>query len=180
MNEAPAGGKRRIDRILQEGYVEGLSRLPLDELRGRRDECLAEREYLSLIRRMVQGRADILRAERDRRRGTAGEGTLVDRLPSILADEGPRGHVRGEAVRVAIAEEELAQARRRVERLVADAVLSNPAALSDDDLDGALDRLLAEEREVSGARGAVIAVHDLLQEELKRRYKEDPSRVPSA
>ena len=182
MEQATQNGKRRIDRILASGFADDLGGLPLDEVRARRDECLAEREYLSLLRRMVQGRADILRAERQRRSGGGGgagetDQELVERLSKILADEGPRGPVRGEAVRVGSGEEELSLARRRVERLVADAALSDPGSLSEEDLSAALDRLETEEREVSATRASVMEVHDRLQDELKRRFKEDPSQA---
>jgi hypothetical protein len=171
-------GNRRIDRIRQPGFVEGLEELPLDELRERRDECLAEREYLSLLRRLVQGRAEILRAEIERRGGAGPEGGLVDRLAKVLAAE-PQGPARGEAVRVGVPEEEMLHARRRVERLVADAGLSDPGALDDAALGAAVEALASEEREVSAARAEVLRALDALQDELKRRYREDPSLVLS-
>ena len=171
-------GHRRIDRILDPGYVEGLEDLSLDELRARRDECLAEREYLSLLRRLVQGRAEILRAELDGRGATTQDEPLVERLSTILATEG-HAPSRGEAVRVGVPEEEMLLARRRVERLVADAGLSDPGALDDEQLGRAVDALAAEEHEVSQARAHVIDALDRLQDELKRRYKQDPSLVLS-
>jgi hypothetical protein len=42
-----------------------------------------------------------------------------------------------------------------------------------------VDVLEAEEQEVSRDRSAVIDVLDRVQDELKRRYKEDPSLVLS-
>lgn len=175
---AEPGGNRRIDRILRPDFADGLPELSLDELRSRRDECLAEREYLSLLRRLVQGRAEILKAEVERRGGSDDQAPLVDRLSTILAAEG-QGPSRGEAVKVGVPEEEMLLARRRVERLVTDTGLSDPGALDDDRLARAVDALAGEEREVSGERAAVIGVLDRLQDELKRRYKEDPSRVLS-
>lgn len=173
-----AGGNRRIDRITRPEYLEGLSELPLDELRSRRDECYAEREYLSLLRRLVQGRAEILRAEVERRGGGGPGGSLVDQLSQILSSETP-GPARGEAVKVGVPEEELMLARRRVERLVADAGLSDPGALDDERLAEAIELLAGEERAVSAARGEVLQVMDALQDELKRRYRDDPSLVLS-
>ena len=167
---------RRIDRIRRPEYVQGLENLSLDELRLRRDECLAEREYLSLLRRLVQGRAEILKAEIERRGPGGDQVPLVDRLSEILSGE-PQGPSRGEAVRVGLPEEEMLLARRRVERLVADAGLSDPGSLDDDRLASAVDLLAREERQVSADRGNVHTVLDALQDELKRRYKEDPSRV---
>ena len=170
------GGNRRIDRIMREGFAEGLAGLDLEEVRRRRDECLAEREYLSLLRRLVQGRAEILKAEIERR-GDGGQGSLVDRLSTILAPEASRGPSRGEALRVELPEEEMLLVRRRLERLVADASISDPGALDDEALGRAVELLAKEELEVSESRSAVIAVLDRLQDELKRRYKDDVSQV---
>lgn len=173
------GGNRRIDRILADDFAEDLGALPLEELKQRRDECLAEREYLSLLRRLVQGRFDILQAEVKRRR-TGEDEALLERLPTILADRA-RGVARGEVLRVGTGEEEeVAQARRRVERLVADAAISDPGGLADEELDRAVGALKGEERLVSETRNAVIAVHELLQEELKRRFREDFSPVANS
>ena len=62
MNEEhPAN--RRIDRIREPSYLDGIDAKPLADVRALRDECMAEREYLSLLRRLVQGRAEILKAE---------------------------------------------------------------------------------------------------------------------
>jgi hypothetical protein len=70
-------------------------------------------------------------------------------------------------------------ARRRIERLVADAEISDPGALDDDRLAAAVDLLGREEREVSAARNDVLHAMDELQDELKRRYREDPTLVLS-
>jgi hypothetical protein len=171
------GGNRRIDRVLSPAFLENLADLSLSEVKARRDEALAEREYLSLLRRLLQGRIDILGAERARR--TGGESTpLVERLPEALADEGPTGS-RGEVLRVTVPEHELALARRRIEQLTADTTISDPTALSEEQLALAERRLRDEERVVSEARSAVIGAHDALQGELKRRYKEDLSQITS-
>jgi RsiG-like len=168
-------GHRRIDRIRDAAYLEGIGDLPLEDLRARRDECLAEREYLSLLRRLVQGRAEILQAELASRAAGEDAGPLVDRLATILAGDEAPGPARGEAVKVGLPEDELLLARRRVERLVADAGISDPTVLDDDALATAAEMLVAEEREVSANRSVVLAVLDTLQAELKRRYKDDPS-----
>ncbi len=172
-----SNGHRRIDRIRDTGYAHNVGELSLDDLRQRRDECLAEREYLSLLRRLVQGRAEILRAELDARGSDEDRGPLVDRLAQILAGDERQTASRGEAVKVGLPEEEMLLARRRIERLVADAGISDPGALSDESLAAAVELLASEEREVSTARSDVIRVLDTLQDELKRRYREDPTLV---
>ena len=172
MNEdRPAN--RRIDRIRDPSYLDGIEGHSLEDVRARRDECMAEREYLSLLRRLVQGRAEILKAELASR-GSDDARPLVERLSEILASDQPVTS-RGEAMKVSLPEEEMLLARRRIERLVADAGISDPSELDDDRLKEAVDVLAGEEREVSAQRGDVHRVLDALQDELKRRYKEDPS-----
>ncbi len=172
MNEEHPGN-RRIDRIREPSYLEGIDSKSLEDVRARRDECMAEREYLSLLRRLVQGRAEILKAELAAR-GSDDHRPLVDRLSEILASDEPATS-RGEAMHVSLPEEEMLLARRRIERLVADAGISDPTELDDAKLEEAIELLAGEEREVSAQRTDVLRVLDALQDELKRRYKEDPS-----
>jgi hypothetical protein len=80
-------------------------------------------------------------------------------------------------VRVGLPEDELLLARRRIERLAADAGISDPTTLADARLAAAVGLLTDEEHEVSEARAEVIGVLDVLQGELKRRYKDDPTLV---
>ncbi|MDQ4107599.1 MAG: aerial mycelium formation protein [Actinomycetota bacterium] len=166
-------GNRRIDRIRDPSYLEGIESMTLEDVRTRRDETMAEREYLSLLRRLVQGRAEILKAELASR-SNDDHRPLVDRLSEILASDQPTTS-RGEAMRISLPEEEMLLARRRIERLVADAGISDPSALDDASLREAVEVLAGEEREVSTQRGEVHRVLDAIQDELKRRYKDDPS-----
>jgi hypothetical protein len=165
---------RRIDRIRDPAFLQTLHDLPLDVLRERRDDCLAEREYLSLLRRLLQGRAEILRAELDGRAAGEDRSDLIDHLTTILSDDHPVTS-RGEAVRVVVPDEEMLLARRRVERLASDVGISDPTSLDDAALGDAIEALAIEEHNVSDARLQVIGILDTLQDELKRRYKDDPT-----
>jgi hypothetical protein len=165
------GGKRRIDRVLAPEFAEGLQDIEQDELRRRRDLSRAELEYLSFLRRLLQGRRDILQAELDRRRRGGDQETLLAQIAAILADA-PTGQSRGEALVLSVPDEEIDLARRRVERLVSDARLSDLPRLSDDELEDAVAGIDEEERAISDARSRVIEVHDMLQAELVRRIRE--------
>jgi hypothetical protein len=179
VTDAPMiGGKRRIDRVLAPEFLEGVDALDMEELRRRRDLCRAEREYLSLVRRLLQGRRDILQAELERRRTGDRSGTIVDQLAATLADA-PLGPSRGEAPVVTLPEEELMLARRRVERLLSDARLSDLESMSDEELEDSVTRIEDDERAVSDARTKVFAVHDALQDELKGRWRERVRRMES-
>ena len=63
----PVSGSPRTTRVLDPSFVEHLDESSLAEVRRRRDEALAEREFQSYLRRLIQVRQDILRSERERR-----------------------------------------------------------------------------------------------------------------
>lgn len=180
MRDTPmTGGKRRVDQVLAEGFTDALDRLDDREVRRRRDLARAELEYLSFLRRLLQGRRDILRDELDRRRSGGEPQSVVERVVSVLS-EGSRGPSRGDAPMVSLPDEELALARRRVERLLSDAHLSDLASLSNEDLEGAVSRIDGEERGVSETRSRVIRSLDLLQDEVKRRLREQHGTLAQA
>lgn len=166
----------RLGRILDPSFLEGLTDLPLEEVRQRRDEALAEREFQSYLRRLLQVRLDLLAREQERRRAGEPSQPLVERLTSLLA-EGPQGPGRGEALRTVISEEDMAEAERRADAVVPETALASAESLSDEEIERALEGLRAEEHTISGDRSEVFRVHDALQEELKRRYREDPSQA---
>jgi hypothetical protein len=89
--EVVPGGQRRIDRVLDPGFTDGVDQLDLPELRARREEAEAEEADVSYLRRLLQGRLDILRAELVRRSagGDQDVGGLLAGLPAILTDDSP-------------------------------------------------------------------------------------------
>jgi hypothetical protein len=176
MTEFVAGGRRRIDRVLAPAYLEELSHLDIQGVRARRAEAQQEEVDLSYARRLLQGRIDLLRAERASRRG---QGPLVDRphtdeeivaaLKEILCDD-PSGT--DTPVRFVGAEpSRVGEHRREAERAVADVGGSDLAATTDDQLDEALSELAAIEGRVSRSRKRVQLVVDALTEEIARRYR---------
>jgi hypothetical protein len=166
----------RNSEILEPGFLEELEGLPTAEIRRRRDLAHAEREFQSYLRRIVQVRLDILQAERERRRSGAAPGHIVDRLTKVLA-EGPPRTSRGEALRFSLSAEEMEDADRRVEEILGSMAEVPAENISDEQLEETLGVLRAEERSVSSSRLTIFRVHDVLQDELKRRYREDPSIV---
>ena len=123
--EAIAGGKRRIDRVLDPRFVADVDRLELDELRRRRGEAEAEEEGISYLRRVLQGRIDILRAELLRRNNGAESehdvAGLVAGLPGILSDAGSSNFTPIPKIRMPLPN---GKHRRRLERLVSDETIA--------------------------------------------------------
>ncbi len=177
MSASPTGrGLRRIDRVLAEDYLAGLGSASLADVRALRAEAEQEEVDLSYLRRLVQGRLDVLRAELDRRRG--GGGDLVAGLAQILAEE-QRTPARGLGRHSAVQPSRVDQHRRYVEALVADVDLSDVSARSDEDVERALQVLSGEEQVLSGKRREVQKVMDACSAEITRRYRDGEADVES-
>jgi RsiG-like len=176
LSDGSPRGNRRIDRVLSEGYLDGLSELSLADVRALRHDAEQEEADLSYLRRLLQGRVDIIRAELARRRGELGEsGNIIDQLPRILADE--RGPARGLGRHAVVEPSRVDEHRRLVERLVADSDLSALAGRTADQLDETLVRFGEHERNISEQRRAVQAVMDACASEITRRYREGEADV---
>ena len=171
----PRPGNRRIDRVLAEDFLAGLQGLPLQEVRGLRADAEQEEVDLSYIRRMIQGRLDILRAELNRREGASGQ-DLVKGLAAILADE-PRAPARGLGRHTTMEPSRADSHRRYVEALVADVDLSDVSARSTDELAHAMRTLSEEEQELSAKRRQVQRVMDECGAEITRRYRDGEADV---
>jgi hypothetical protein len=174
----PDRGNRRIDRVLSEDFLANLPTATLEEVRALRGEAEQEEVDLSYIRRMIQGRLDIVRAEVERRGGGDATRSLVDSLPSILADE-QRSPARGLGRHATLEPSRADQHRRYVERLVADADLSDVSSRSDDELRSALATLNEEEQKTSAKRREVQQVMDACSAEITRRYRDGEADVSS-
>ena len=171
----PQQGTRRIDRVLAEDYLAGLSEAPLADVRSLRDEAEQEEVDLSYIRRMIQGRMDVVRAELNHREGHA-SGSVVDNLAHVLADE-PRSAARGLGRHTTVEPSRVDQHRRYVEALVADVDLSDTSARTTDELHHAMRKLSDEEQVLSAKRRQVQQVMDACQAEITRRYRDGEADV---
>lgn len=172
MVTAMPGGRRRLDRIMEPDFLTGLADLSLDEVRERRQEAMREEADLSYVRRMLQGRIEIVEQEVDLT-GSESDAELVAKLTRALS---PHTTAPNASSRHLVAEpDRLAERRRYVERLIADVGLSDPASLTPEAARRALDMLREQEQLVSRTRGQVHAIIDTLTAELARRYRDAPS-----
>ncbi|HEX6935316.1 MAG TPA: aerial mycelium formation protein [Actinomycetes bacterium] len=166
-------GRRRIDRVLADDFATDLSSLDLDEVRARRREAEQEEADLSYVRRMLQGRMDILRAELARR--SAGGDKIVEHLSQVLADSARSDHGLGRFLRVEPSRVD--EHRRLVEQVIADVGVSDVEHRSDEELREALGRLEGFERGISEDRRRVQQVMDTLTTEVAARYKSGAASV---
>jgi hypothetical protein len=173
--EVRSGGRRRIDRVLDPGYVVGAGEWGLAQLRARRDDAAQEETDLSYLRRLLHARIDIVRAEQRRRR-EGGSVPVLAELGRILAVNAV-GPATGSGRHQALAPSRAEAHRRHVEALVANVDLSNVGSLSDEQLDGALRAYCAAEESVSARRREVQHVVDTFNAEIASRYASGAASV---
>lgn len=166
----PTSGARDVCR---EAHRRDLRALRLHELRAMRRSAQCEEASLSFVRRLLQGRIDILEAELRRR--AAQDSALLERLPQILADT-PTPQ-RSSARHVTLALPDGAEYQRLVEQTLAEVALSDLTARTDAELHDALRHLATCEARVSRQRQSLHQTADACSAEIARRYREGEARV---
>ena len=165
----------------------GVLRLP--ELRTLRREAQRDEADLSYVRRLLQGRIDILRAELVRRGEPrpagvtaghraflpAGEPSVVERLSEILTDAPARS--RSSARHVTVGTPHSEEYRALAADMLAEVELSDLDARTDDELGAGLGRLVRYERQVSRQRQQLQRTADDCSAEIARRYREGEAQV---
>lgn len=152
-----------------------LTVLRLSELRALRRDAQREETDLSYVRRLLQGRIDILRAELAGRGGAAAPVGLVDRLPEILTDA-PARH-RSSARHVTVGTPQRAEYRALASDMLAEVELSDLAARTDEELGAGLRRLVRSEKQISRRRQQLQRTADDCSAEIARRYREGEAQV---
>ena len=152
----------------------GLAVLSLPELRALRRDAQRDEADLSYVRRLLQGRIDILRAELARR-SPAGAASVVDRLPEILRDA-PARH-RSSARHLTLGTPQSEEFRRLAAEMLAEVELSDLGARTDLELSSAMGRLVGYEQQVSRRRQRLQRTADDCSAEIARRYREGEAQV---
>ncbi|MEV5428308.1 aerial mycelium formation protein [Streptomyces sp. NPDC052701] len=156
--------------------------LSLTELRALRREAQRDEADLSYVRRLLQGRIDILRAELARRApvGAASvaapaEASVVERLPEILRD--PPARQRSSARHVTLGTPHGEEYRRLAAEMLSEVELSDLDARTDPELNAAMGRLVRYEQQVSRRRQRLQRTADDCSAEIARRYRDGEAQV---
>ncbi len=162
---------------LADDLLEGLAELPLEEVRARRAACQQLETQLSYVRRLAQGRLDIVASEITARRdGTQGDRTLEEQLIEALSDRitAPgNGHLPmvlepGEIDPLLLS---------GLDAAAPPAQVSSPSSMEDGQLRQVADALAEFERGVSVRRRSMFDRIDALQAEVVRRYQSGEATV---
>lgn len=172
--------RHALDRILSDGYLGDLPSRPTEDIRRLRAECKGVEDSVSYLRRLVQGRLDIVTAERRRRAEglpPASLDDLVAGLPDTLGDRiagaAPSGRLTatlGPGTPDPTLTDEL-------DACCPASLLGRLPELDDADLVALADDLAALDRKVSDQRRALFARLDALSGELARRYRDGEASV---
>ncbi|MGW5785631.1 RsiG family protein [Streptomyces sp. NPDC003757] len=183
--ESPRPPVQRTDSpALPGGSAEpDLTALSLPELRTLRRDAQREEADLSYVRRLLQGRIDILRAELAGRGSgspssvvtTATTGSVVERLSEILADAPARQ--RSSARHVTLATPRSEECRRLAAEMLGEVELSDLTARTDLELTAGMGRLVRYEQQVSRSRQRLQRTADGCGAEIARRYREGEAQV---
>lgn len=150
-----------------------LTALRLPALRALRRDAQRDEADLSYVRRLVQGRIDILRAEVARRRDP--ETPVLDRLSEILTDT-PSRH-RSSARHVTLTTPRSDEYRKLAAETLAEVELSDLDARTDEELHTAMGRLVRYEQQVSRRRHQLQRTADDCGAEIARRYRDGEAQV---
>jgi hypothetical protein len=165
--------------LLDAGYLGDLSSRSMDDVRSMRAECQEVETGLSLLRRVVQGRLDIVGVELKRRADGGDPSDLPDliaRLPEVLSDR-TRAPGVGRLPQVMTPGEMPPGLEAELEGIVGPGHLSDLPSVDDAALRAMADDLAALEQKISGHRHALFERIDALQAEITRRYKTGEASV---
>ena len=167
--------------LLDPGYLGDLPSREMDEVRTMRAECQEVETGLSMLRRVVQGRLDIVGLELQRR-AEGGDPTdlhdLIERLPEVLSDR-TRSPGVGRLPQIMAPGELPPELEAELDGIVGDGHLADLPSVDDGSLNTMADQLAAFERRVSGYRRDLFERIDALQAEITRRYKTGEASVDS-
>lgn len=171
--------KDELDRLIAADYLNGVESRPLGEIRAMRAECQEAEVALSYLRRLVQGRLDIVHAylEHPDAEGRPDLSSVVDSLPGILSS-GP-GRPPGPEHLPQLLTPDTEESGLTIELdavLGADEIASLPE-MGPERLREVASGLEALETRVSAQRRALHERIDTLQAELVERHKSGRATV---
>jgi hypothetical protein len=164
--------KDDLDRILTSTYLDDISSRSLSEIRAMRTECQEAEQALSYLRKLIQGRLDIVHTYLEHPGSDALRdlGALVNDLPGILSSSRrPAGP--GHLPMLLSPDTEEEDLTAELDAILGADEIGTLADLDLDQLNSVAGQLEVIERRVSAERRALHERIDTLQAELVDRHK---------
>jgi hypothetical protein len=162
-----------LGRILTDDYLGDIESKALEQIRAMRTECQVAEVALSYLRRLVQGRLDIVHAYL----GRVGTNTppdlaaLIDDLPGIMSPGSGQPRGPGRLPMLLAPDTERSDLTAELDAVLSADDIGKLGGLTADQLETLAGRLEVTENRVSAERHALHLRIDILQAELVGRYK---------
>ena len=162
-----------LERLFAPDYLDDLGGRSLDDLRSMRADCQHAETVVSYLRRVAQGRLDIVQGILEQKAsGVADLSEIVEHLPSIIGSGPPRPAGPGRlpsqmAPDIEVDENLTAEIDAIFDAARIGDALDKPA----DELRAVAEELIAAEGRISHQRKALHERIDALQAEIVSRYK---------
>jgi hypothetical protein len=170
-----------IARLLDQSYLGDLSVRSMDDVRYMRTECQEVESGLSLLRRLAQGRLDIVGVELTRRAEGGDVSDLSDliaRLPALLSERTHAPGV-GRLPQIMSPGAQPPELEAELDAIMSASTITELPALADEALRAMAQSLDEFEQKVSRYRHDLFGRIDALQAEIVRRYKTGEASVDS-
>ncbi len=172
----------QLDNLLNDDTLTDITDRSLPDLRSARVAAAQAENDVSLVRRISQGRLDIVGHELQRRAGKAeGEADvpgLLFNLPEILSGDSSGG-ASGRAVVINEPGPIALSLVERLDKVVSPGDLSGVDKLDDGSLRMVFERIGDIEAELSGVRRQLHERIDAIQAEIGRRYRDGEVSIDS-
>jgi hypothetical protein len=168
-----------LSRLLDPTYLADVDALSLDDIRRKRTECQEAEGSLSYLRRLIQGRLDIVHAYLERPDGAEAPdlSSVIDNLAGILAGPGrPSGPGRNPVLHSPDTDD-MAALTTELDAILGADEIGHLGERDEDQLRDLAGRLRDLENRVSGERRGLHERIDALQAELVERHKSGRASV---
>ena len=168
--------RRRLDRVLDPEYLEGLDAMSLDELREHRSTAVEVENELSYYRRLLYGRMDLVKFEQRRRTGEE-DRSLIDSLVDILTDPEREDRTEPRGTRHIVTDLPPLPdiGKRDIDEVMGDGVLTRLDDATEDELQESLDGFERMLSEINTQRLEAQRVIDTLSDLIAERFKAEVS-----
>lgn len=169
-----------LARIFAPDYLKGLRQRSLEDVRAMRAECQEAETVVSYVRRVAQGRLDVVHDFLDHRAAGDGDAQLdavVDNLSSIIGSGPPRPSGNGRLPSRMSPDLEIGNLTAEIDEVLDGARIGELPTMTEQELQVVAGRLTAIEARISDERRALHERIDALQAEIVSRYKTGEATV---
>ena len=167
----------QLERLLAIDYLDGLPERSLEDVRAMRAECQEAETAVSYLRRMAQGRLDLVHACLDHHDEGGDLDSLVERLPSIIGSGPPRPQGYGRLPSQMSPDLDREDLTEELDAVLDADHTATLTTMTEAELRTVGERLTAIEQRISDQRRALHERIDTLQAQIVSRYKTGEASV---